>query len=99
MNIPSGAESLETFHARLAHAWQRLLQRDRECSLLVICHAGVIRQLLAELLCADWRRGEYHQRLAIPHGSLTRLQIWYGDAEPTVQIRQLAGPLSQGLTS
>lgn len=87
------AEPIEAFHARLHQAWQRLLQHDKTSSLLVVCHAGVIRQLLADLLFADWRRGEYHQRLAIPHASLTRLQIWYGDAEPIVQIRSLAAPL------
>ncbi len=93
-----GSESLEAFHARVAQAWQRLLQQAKSESLLVICHGGVIRQLLAGLLFADWRRGEYHQRLAIPHGSLTRLQIWYGEAAPTIQIRQLAGHLLPGLT-
>jgi alpha-ribazole phosphatase len=89
------AESLTDFHTRINLAWEAILELSRDQSLLIITHGGVIRMLLARLLHADWRRGEYYQRLNIPYASLTQLNIWHGDIQPAIQIQQLAAPLRE----
>jgi len=47
---PAGAELLADFHARVIAGWQAML--DAHCGehLLVVCHAGVIRMVLASVL-------------------------------------------------
>ena len=87
------AEPLTDFHQRVVAAWQALLQHESKQSLLVICHGGVIRQLLAHLLAANWQQGSYHQRLRIPHASVTRIKLWFGDGEPHLQVEQIANPI------
>jgi alpha-ribazole phosphatase len=89
------AESLTNFHARINLAWEGILELSRSQSLLIITHGGVIRMLLARLLHADWRCGDFYQRLSIPYASLTQLKIWHGDTQPAIQIQQLAAPLRE----
>ena len=84
------AEHLGDFHARISQAWERVLTLSQQHSLLLVTHGGVIRLILAQLLHADWRRGDFYQRLNIPYASLTQLDIWHGEGQPAHQIRQLA---------
>ncbi len=49
-NRPVGAEALSDFHARVAAGWDALLAAYPSEHLLVVCHAGVIRMLLAQAL-------------------------------------------------
>jgi alpha-ribazole phosphatase/probable phosphoglycerate mutase len=49
-NRPTGAEALADFHARVAAGWDALLAAHAGEHLLVVCHAGVIRMLLAQAL-------------------------------------------------
>ncbi|MEI8648997.1 histidine phosphatase family protein [Paraglaciecola sp. Hal342] len=44
------AESLEAFHRRVHQCWQRLMTQHQGKNCLVICHGGVIRQILASVL-------------------------------------------------
>ncbi len=85
-----GSEPLADFHQRILGAWQRIVAMSRDGSLLVVTHGGVIRLLLAHLLHADWRRGDFYQCLTIPYASMTQLDIWHTQGEPVIQIRQLA---------
>ncbi|BBP03595.1 hypothetical protein TPL01_11340 [Sulfuriferula plumbiphila] len=47
---PAGAELLTDFHARVTAGWQAMLDAHSGEHLLVVCHAGVIRMLLASVL-------------------------------------------------
>lgn len=47
---PAGAELLVDFHARVTAGWQAMLDAHSGEHLLVVCHAGVIRMLLASVL-------------------------------------------------
>ena len=49
-NRPTGAEALADFHARVAAGWDALLAAHAGQHVLVVCHAGVIRMLLAHAL-------------------------------------------------
>lgn len=47
---PAGAESVVDFHARVTAGWQDMLDAYPGEHVLVVCHAGVIRMLLASVL-------------------------------------------------
>lgn len=84
---PPDGESLLVFHDRIALAWKMLLQQCRGTQSLVVTHAGVIRMILAQLLCVDWQAADYYQRLRIDYGSITRIQVLYTEDGIYPQIR------------
>jgi len=61
-NRPQGAETLESFHGRVSHAWEAMLEAFYGQHVLVVCHAGVIRMMLSHVL-------------GIPLSSLYRIQV------------------------
>lgn len=74
-NSPPQGESLEHFHTRVVKAWQNLLTEHPGKYTLMVCHGGVIRQILAHILPADWRDGAWYSQLQIGHASLTRITM------------------------
>ena len=91
-NTPPNGESLLAFHERVAQIWPVLLQQCRGTQSLVVTHAGVIRMILAQLLCVDWQSADYYQRLRIDYGSITRIQVLYTDDGIYPQIRFIGRP-------
>jgi alpha-ribazole phosphatase len=84
-NTPPQGESLDTFHNRVVTSWQTLCKQHKGQNNLLVCHGGVIRQILAHILPTDWRSGEWYSQLQIGHASLTRIIIpAYPDAKPSV---------------
>lgn len=84
-NTPPKGESLEAFHNRVVTSWQSLCQQHKGKNNLLVCHGGVIRQILAHILPTDWRSGEWYSQLHIGYASLTRITIAaYPDAKPSV---------------
>lgn len=84
-NTPPQGESLETFHNRVVSSWQSLCKQHSGKNNLLICHGGVIRQILAHILGTDWRSGVWYSQLQIGHASLTRITIpAYPEAKPSV---------------
>ncbi len=67
------AETLEDFHLRVSMAWHRLLQTHQHT--LLVCHGGVIRQILADVLGLDWRNPKLYSALAIGNATVTQLQF------------------------
>ena len=49
-NRPAGAETLDAFHDRVSQAWSAILEGCYGQHVLVVCHAGVIRMILAHVL-------------------------------------------------
>ena len=49
-NRPEDAEGLADFRARIASAWNEILNRHAGKHILMICHAGVIRMVLSIVL-------------------------------------------------
>lgn len=49
-NRPQGAEPLDAFFARVSTGWRDMLHLHQGQHVLVVCHAGVIRMVLAEVL-------------------------------------------------
>jgi alpha-ribazole phosphatase len=84
-NTPPQGESLETFHNRVVTSWQSLCKQHSGKNNLLVCHGGVIRQILAHILGTDWRSGVWYSQLQIGHASLTRIIIpAYPEAKPSV---------------
>jgi alpha-ribazole phosphatase len=84
-NTPPQGESLETFHNRVISSWQSLCIQHNGQNNLLVCHGGVIRQILAHILPTDWRSGEWYSQLQIGYASLTRIIIpAYPEAKPSV---------------
>lgn len=89
---PPGGESLVSFKERVNQGWEQLLQQCKGTQTLVVTHAGVIRMILGQLLCVDWQSADFYQQLRIDYGSITRIQILYGEDKIFPQIRFIGRP-------
>ncbi len=69
-HAPLGAEPMQDFMARVAAAWHDLTLGIE--STLVVCHAGVIRAILAVVL--DLAPQALY-RIGVPSGGLTRIRL------------------------
>jgi alpha-ribazole phosphatase len=84
-NTPPQGETLETFHNRVVTSWQSLCEQHRGQNNLLVCHGGVIRQILAHILPTDWHSGDWYSQLQIGYASLTRIVIpAFPNAKPSV---------------
>lgn len=93
-NPPPQGESLQVFHQRVIGAWEKLIAQFSQEYSLVICHGGVIRQILAHLLPVDWQDGAWYSQLNIGYASLTRITVpSYKDAKPSVNFVGLPADL------
>jgi alpha-ribazole phosphatase len=86
-NQPPQGESLQTFHDRVTTSWDNLCKTHKGQHNLLVCHGGVIRQILAHVLPADWRSGDWYSQLQISYASLTRITIpAYPNAAPIINF-------------
>lgn len=80
------AESLTDFYQRIAAAWQSIFHTierqqplsaalDPETHTLIVCHGGVIRMILANILKENINESGWYQGYNIPYGSLTHLTL------------------------
>ena len=79
---PVGAEPLADFTARVIGAWNDAVQRHGDRHLLVVCHAGVIRALMAHVLGAPLSA---MYRIQVETGALTRIRV-DADRPPSLQF-------------
>ncbi|MBU3005749.1 histidine phosphatase family protein [Paraglaciecola arctica] len=84
-NTPPQGESLASFHDRVISTWQTLCKQHLGQHNLLVCHGGVIRQILAHILSTDWRSGDWYSQLQIGYASLTRIIVpSHPEAKPSV---------------
>ena len=69
---PDGAEPLADFHARVMAGWQAVLDAHAGQHVLVVCHAGVIRMLLAQVL---GMRLENVYRIQVGSAAISRITV------------------------
>lgn len=69
---PAGAEPLADFSARVVSAWDSAVQQHDNRHLLIVCHAGVIRALMAQVLGAPLSA---MYRIQVETGMLTRVRV------------------------
>lgn len=68
---PSGAEDLDAFIARVAHAYQGVAARHAGKKVLIVAHAGVMRAVIAHVVHAE-PLGLY--RIAVANAGITRIR-------------------------
>lgn len=73
---PAGAEPLADFFARVRAGWQDLITQYQGREVLLVCHAGVIRMILAHSLNLPLSSV---YRIDVPSAGLTRIQVQGGD--------------------
>jgi len=87
------AEQLSQFNRRITTVWQQILSQhsdqQKNGNTLVVCHGGVIRMILADILQIDINNARWYSQLGIGYGSLTTLDLINGD----LLIKQIAQPL------
>jgi alpha-ribazole phosphatase len=69
---PRGAEPLQAFHDRIAAAWRDLLAHHAHRHTLVVCHAGVIRMSLINLLGMPLANVF---RIQVGNATITRIEL------------------------
>ena len=72
------AESLAEFHQRIITSWQLLVEnaiKNNQKRVLVVCHGGVIRMILADVLALNWQNPTWYQALKIDYASSTKISI------------------------
>lgn len=75
---PPGAESLQAFQQRVLSRFVALSENLSSQNVLLVSHAGVIKQLLCHVLGMDVRN---LHRVSIDHAGLSRLKIWPGSMQ------------------
>ncbi|MDP2784987.1 MAG: histidine phosphatase family protein [Sulfurimicrobium sp.] len=82
-HTPPGGESLDAFGQRVAAGWNDLLQRHAGKKILLVCHGGVIRLILAQVL--EMPRTHLF-RLNVPFASTSRIRVWGEPAQPELMF-------------
>jgi broad specificity phosphatase PhoE len=80
---PPQGESLLVFQKRVNAAWQQLLNHQQGKSVLVICHAGVIRVLFCLLLQLPL---ETCFAIQVDHAGLTRFSCFHSENSVFTQL-------------
>lgn len=80
---PAGAEPLQDFFMRVASGVESLIQSYADEHVLVVCHAGVIRMVLAHGLDIPL---ENAYRIAVPSAGITRLSYESVSRKVTLQF-------------
>jgi len=87
------AESMAAFHHRVITGWCELMDElvvsDPVGSVLIVCHGGVIRMILAHLLGVNYRQSHWYTELTIENASLTAIEC----RNKSCTVNQIALPL------
>nr|WP_297797837.1 alpha-ribazole phosphatase family protein [uncultured Marinobacter sp.] len=70
---PPGGESMSEFHARVRDGWHHWCREAAGQRVLVVCHGGVIRMILAEVMGIPLNRS--FSAMAVPYACRSRLRI------------------------
>jgi alpha-ribazole phosphatase/probable phosphoglycerate mutase len=89
-HAPPGAEPLIAFRDRILSAWNDLLETHAGKHVLIVAHAGVIRMLVAYVLCIPL--GQLF-RLQVQNAGITRLRVEHQGQEIFPQLIFHGGPL------
>ena len=84
--MPAGAEPMSEFVARVIQGWESLLTEQQGRQVLVVCHAGVIRAVLGQVLGIT---PEMLFRVQVDYASVSRLKV--ADHQPPSLVFHGAG--------
>ncbi|WP_299013405.1 histidine phosphatase family protein [uncultured Photobacterium sp.] len=92
LSNPHGGETLREFDSRIQQAWQDLLHQNSGKRVLLVTHAGVMKQLLRILLDMPENAGYLH-RLDLPYAARYRVTVFHD--KNGVHWPQLQWPVQQ----
>jgi len=78
-HTPPNGEPLQDFEIRVHRAWQVLLKKQQGKNVLLICHGGVVRLLLAKLLSMPLQA---LPGIHVPYACISRIQIHHQPDSP-----------------
>lgn len=73
---PPNGETFEKFFARISEAWEGLLQQHQNEHVLLVCHGGVIRALLGNVMQTPLTA---LSRIEVPYACLSRIRVYHQD--------------------
>ena len=85
---PPGGESAAAAQSRIVAAWQAMLQQCMGEQLLIVCHGGVIRLLLAHLLAMPLGAV---MRLYLPYAAIARVRVYHREDGDVAVLMALNG--------
>lgn len=72
-HTPPGGEALESLHERVIQSWTQLIEKHEGEKILLVCHGGVIRVILADILGIPLERA--FSGFSVPFACRTRIRI------------------------
>ena len=94
-NTPPNGEQFAQFYERIVAFWKKLIEQASPQHYVVLCHGGVIRMIIAEILKLDWRNPRLFSQLNIDYASLTRIVI--ADVNNAFPVLQVIGMSPDGV--
>ncbi|PWV64461.1 histidine phosphatase family protein [Plasticicumulans acidivorans] len=88
---PPGAEAVVEFDARVAEAWQGLLKRHAGQHVLLVCHGGVIRMCVRQVLGLP---SGHIWRMDVPYAGVSRVRVHLDAGQPVPVLEYLNGTLA-----
>lgn len=87
---PPGGENLEVFGQRVVAGWNDLLQRHAGKKILLVCHGGVIRLIIAQILSVPPR---HLFRMQVPFAAAGRIRVSGHAASAWAELVHLGGTM------
>lgn len=82
-NPPPDGEHMTDFYRRIHDAWYNLLEQNKDSSLLLVTHGGVIRVILCLVLQMPLQN---LSRVVVEYASLSRIQVDEVDGAPMPRL-------------
>lgn len=70
---PPNGETMSAFNQRVTTAFKSLCNQYQGKNVLVVSHAGVIREILQFVLGVEPKNGQFHQSIQLSYASLIRI--------------------------
>lgn len=80
---PPGAEKLGKFYQRIIQAWDELLDKQRNKSVLIIAHAGVIRGIISHI---EQREKARLFKIRVPYANVSRVEVDNQQRSPSSKL-------------
>jgi broad specificity phosphatase PhoE len=87
-HAPPGAESFDDIHGRVLPVWQRIVERHRDQTVVVVAHGVVCRVLLLSLL-PGWSVSDWHRLGPMANVGVSELVSEDGTAWEAVRLNEV----------
>lgn len=81
---PQNGETIQAFHARIGQAWHHWTETLADQHVLLVCHGGVIRMVLAHVLAMG--PGRAMGGFQVPYANRSRIRVEATDHGPAASL-------------